>query len=61
MKIELYYLVKTLNFSGHKEYEYAAGPFKSWAKALDEKLEMNSSYGVNVFEIVQHDIEVEMK
>lgn len=61
MKLDLFYVVKELRYSGKvEEYEYASGPFKSWSQALDEKQDRNAAYGVDAFQIVKHPIEVEL-
>lgn len=62
MKLDLYYVVKALRYSGEvKEYEYASGPFKSWSKALEDKLERNTAFGVDTFDIIKQSIEAELK
>lgn len=62
MKLNLFYIVKALQFSGEvQEHQYAAGPFKTWAEALKVKLAKNSEFScINEFQIVKQSVNVEL-
>ena len=62
MKLDLYYIVKELRYSGvAQEHQYAAGPFKTWSEALKVKIEKNSTFScVKEFQIVKQSVNVEL-
>lgn len=65
MKLELFYIVRVYSGSNDRvgrsaDCELVAGPFSTWFKATDAKLELFKSWESDLYDVVKQTVEVEL-